>query len=95
MPAPDHTSPPSALTGTDRARPTPLNGIEPERVPHRALPAIHSALSTTATLVGLLAVILLIVGLVVAFLQHRFVLRLVANIAIVAVFAITYVALRK
>lgn len=49
---------------------------------------------TTAIVIGLVVMVALIVGLDVAFLRNHFALRLVVNIAIVAVFAIAYVSLR-
>ncbi|MEN2738725.1 hypothetical protein ABCS02_13120 [Microbacterium sp. X-17] len=45
---------------------------------------------TAVALLGLLIMVTLIVVLDVAFLRHRFVLRLIVNVAIVAVFAVVY-----
>lgn len=49
---------------------------------------------TEATVLGLAIMVTLIVGLDVAFLRHHFALRLIVNVAIVAVFASLYLTLR-
>lgn len=48
-----------------------------------------------AVVIGVVVMVTLIVGVDVAFLRERFLLRLVTNVCIVAAFAILYIALRK
>ncbi len=51
---------------------------------------------TTSVILGVIVMVALIVGLDVAFLRNHFVLRLIVNVAIVAIFAGLYFAfLRK
>ena len=45
--------------------------------------------------IGLVVMVALIVGLDVAFLRDRFVLRLVVNVCIVLAFGIAYLSLRR
>ncbi|MFC4244462.1 hypothetical protein ACFOYW_13885 [Gryllotalpicola reticulitermitis] len=45
---------------------------------------------TAVAIIGLIVMIALIVGLDVVFLRHHFVVRLIVNVAIVAVFALFY-----
>jgi len=49
----------------------------------------------TAVVLGLVVMIALIVGLDVAFLRDHFALRLVVNVAIVAIFAVLYFSLLR
>lgn len=46
--------------------------------------------NTGVAIIGLIVMVLLIVGLDVFFLRDRFVLRLIVNVAIVALFALLY-----
>lgn len=50
---------------------------------------------TTTVVIGLVIMVALIVGLDVAVLRHHFALRLGVNVAIVALFALAYVLLRR
>jgi Mg2+/citrate symporter len=48
-----------------------------------------------AVIVGLIVMVALIVGVDVAFLRDHFILRLIANVGIVLVFAVLYFSLRN
>ena len=50
---------------------------------------------TLGTILALVAMVSLIVGLDIAFLRDRFILRLIVNIGIVVVFGIVYLTLRN